>query len=275
MRTFSNVAAVLAVVGILTAVASAEIVFFDDFNSGPAGNLQGHVANTGQTWSSPIFGAVDAEITNVVGQGGSLGAAVTSNSPSMGTQIALNLPANLNPDVDGSGNITGGLWTFSVDFRRGSTDGLQIGLNTSGVGTQGLPNWGWKCGGNCGAPIIETQGSYSPNVATTVQYATGDLHLDVVYDLDAGTQSIEWYDPNDRFNPATSGLVDLGAFNHAAAVPPWTINHIWYAGSGAGGDLNGVDNVTLRYGLIPEPAAAVMLAVGALTIVARRRRSQA
>ena len=52
MRTSSTIAATLIVVGMLTTVTSAQQVFFDDFDSGGAmegANLQGHVANTGQT----------------------------------------------------------------------------------------------------------------------------------------------------------------------------------------------------------------------------------
>ena len=73
MRT---VAAALVVVGMLTSVALAEQVFFDDFDAnapGMLGALTGHTANTGQVWAGPIYGATDAQIGSGPGVGGTNG----------------------------------------------------------------------------------------------------------------------------------------------------------------------------------------------------------
>ena len=125
-----TVAAALVVVGMLAAVASAQVVFLDDFDAnppGPLGALKGHEANTGQVWGDPIFGAADAEINMNTGQGGTNGLAITSNPPSMGTEVPLNLAPNQTPGVDGSGDIVSGQWLWSVDSHKGALIGQQAG----------------------------------------------------------------------------------------------------------------------------------------------------
>ena len=259
MRTSSTIAATLIVVGMLTTVTSAQQVFFDDFDSGGAmegANLEGHVANTGQTWGAPVFGAIDAVISSGAGQNGSLGASISSDPPSTGLQVPLDLAPNEFPEVNQGGFITDGLWTFSFDYHRDmESGGLQIGVNNTGVGAPHHPNWGWKTDLNEGCDkCIQTQAIYNDNETgnshnTTIGYLTGDLHLDVVLDFTEKTQTLIWYDPTDPTNPARSGSEDTGSFKDDAGV--FTINSIWLAGS-SGDQVNGVDNVELYRGLNPK-----------------------
>ncbi len=274
MRTFSMVAAVLAAAGILTAAASAQVVFLDTFDTQVAGITQGHIADTGQQWAGPLFGVASGDVGTSYGQNGTNGAGFAGGGSFM-NPVPLNLPANLNPDVDGSGNITGGEWTLSVDFRRGNGAGeLQIGLANAGIAPGGISlvwlNIGAPCvnaGGNC----IQTQGYYTENnpaeANAPIGFTEGNLHIDTVVNFDApGNVTHHWI----NLDTNQKGTIDLGPFTNNNFAGD--LSTIWYAGNASSGE-NGADNIQLYYGefIIPEPASMTLLALGGLAMLRRRR----
>jgi hypothetical protein len=265
------VAAVSAAVMMLAGVASAQIVFSDDFGNSPGG-LQGHAADTGQVWLGPLFGVSDGDINAGSGQGGTLGAGDDQNASFMNS-VPLNLSANLNPDVDAEGDIIGGVWTLSVDLRRGDDSGeLQIGITNPPVAPGG-PSWAWVPGGGpCGAAggmCIQTQGLYGtdnpPLANAPIGFIIGNLHIDTVMDFSgAGSLVHHW----ENLDTGDKGTIDLGPFTSAANLGE--LDTIWIAGNSSDG-ANGLDNIVLRYGLIPEPASMTLLALGGLAMLRRRR----
>ena len=257
MRT---VAAALVVVGMLTSVALAEQVFFDDFDANPPGMLgalTGHTANTGQVWAGPIYGATDAQIGSGPGRGGTNGLAITSDPPSMANIVPLGR------------DITGGQVLWSVDSHRKDdpSGGKQAGLNNVAVAAPGHPNWGWKNDGT--SAYIETQGIFDSNRQTPVQMLTGTLHYEVLFDMDAREQTITWYDADDPTDTTTSGVDGPIAFGDGAGSAGFQIGSVWVAGSGGEGET-GWDNMSLT--IVPEPTTMAILALGGLCGLAMLRR---
>jgi hypothetical protein len=266
------VAAALAVVSMLTAAASAQVAFLDTFDQGIAGITQGHIADTGQQWAGPLFGVASGDLAPSYGQNGTNGAGFAGGGSFMNS-VPLNLPANLNPDVDGSGNITGGVWSMSVDFHRDDAAGeLQIGLANATIAPGGISvvwlNIGAPCldeGGNC----IQTQGYYTtgnpPDANASIGFTTGDLHIDTIIDFDgAGNVTHKWR----NLGTGQKGTIDLGPFTNINFAGD--LNTLWYAGNASSGQ-KGADNLQLFYGVIPEPASMTLLALGGLAMLRRRR----
>jgi hypothetical protein len=250
-RTILTGAVALTLVFGLTASTEAQI-FLDDFNDEPGSStLTGQTANTGQTWTLQpgSSGHITLGVDTTFGQGGSRGAGITDSGTPGDTFYR-------NTALLGS-TLSEGSFVFSVDINR-ATGGPRpsAGLLEGGGTGPGEFQVSWD------GSALKTFANKWNGLNQDIGVSTGDLHIDVAFDLSPGTNTAEL-----TYSGAANGVIDLGTIGGTIAFDAVLMNV--YAANNLSGTA-GMDNLSL----VPEPGTLMMLtiALGMLVAGSSRRR---
>ena len=253
MKTQNAKATLLMLLAVLSAgYANAGVVFFDNFESQPLGNL-GTSVPIGMQWY----------------QAGDPAGAVVVNSPALGTQsLDLSRLSGSGPTLFGlstSGATGAGMdLVFSWDMRGGGYDSAQVYLN-EGSGTMGgfTINWQGKYtvlnNGTAVASTLSPSGSGWDHVEL-------DVHLtDAGGGLTGGTYDA-WVTPSG--GPATE--IAVGYALVPKALPDSIARLCFQEGFGY---QNFVDNVQIAT-VVPEPSPNWLFGLGLLFLFPNRIASR-
>lgn len=257
MKKFYILAAAAVMFGGITSSASAQI-FQSDFGGADGTVVNGHVANTGQTWGAfSLWGSYggmetdDAAGPSGNGSGnqgaGSYGATFRGNSVGIGQALTS---GKVFFDFDMTTTLSGGGGAFAVTWLSDSVSGKSIaitrqndrmGVDDLVISAPGFPETGFSTG-------VAEGGS------------TTTLHVQLEVNLTASTLDVHWHDYD---NPATKGTINVGTIE--GPYQPDMI-HIW--GRAATSIRHGWDNIAVT----PEPASLILFSAGAMLLGLRRRR---
>ena len=267
MTRFQLVVVVIAaLVAFYVPTAFATVLFFDDFETdeGNDGSLDGDIPATGGSWGDAIVGIVETD----TGGDMSVGADFAWNS-SLGSGTTANQWSGNTAFFD---RVTSGTWYFSFDRLIGSGAGGQVQTVLEDTpDTSRAPNvrnhlssWFVEPG-----KISQEGLGVTGDVAVTPFVEGDNVHLEFVYDLDNETITGSYYDNNDPSNADRSGNID--ALDYSGADPPFSPNAITNFVNIGDGGTRGVDNLWFADSPIPEPSTLVLLSLGGLAVLFRRR----
>ena len=245
------------------------ISFFDDFETdeGGDGSLDGDTSTSGHTWGNTIVGIVEGDPAPPTG--GTGGDMVVNSSYAWASTNGAG-----TTDGDWIGNaaqftkVTSGTLIWSMDVAIGPSAGrlqpiLRDTPDASGLANTQNQSSSWFVGP--GVINHEGLGGLNGNVATTSLVDGDNIHVKFVYDLDAQMVTGSWFDNN---NPGTSGTITPLDYSGKTKLEP---NAFDLFANRSAGNAGGVDNVWIADHSIPEPTGLVLLCLGTLALLCRRR----
>ena len=204
----------------ILSVSPAYAVFFDDFDSLGGGALNGHIANTGQTWGGAAFGGGELVISTAYGQVGTNG-------------VGRDSAGFADNQVPLGQTISSGQHFLAADLKVNTTgDQHQVFLLNSALNE----NVSFKV--VSGEIVFEGVYTGHANVPIGGGFTTGNLRVRMDFDLGAQTGAVSW---SGISNPAISGNVNLGAFTNPPADATYDFSKILLFATAA--NVIGFDNV--------------------------------
>ncbi len=244
MKTLLTSIVVLMLATLVASPAAATVIFFDDFNDDTVGTVEGQAANTGQEWTNGPWGGAALQVGLTYGQGGTLGVSFSGGAPGYADSWV------------GAGFTTSGVYTLAADIANSAATGGERTIQLMNAAQNRSVSAGWVAGN------LVFEGAYAGHDPVPTGFSTGNIKIQLTFDVDSETGSVRWWDIDDPGDLSTRGDVNLGAFTGAAGnydtmyiiMPFLTLT------------TSGFDNISLATGgpapFVPEPSTLALLATG-------------
>ncbi|MHB8637920.1 MAG: PEP-CTERM sorting domain-containing protein [Fimbriimonadaceae bacterium] len=271
--------------------ASSFAQFSDNFES-ETGSAAGTLLTSGfggggqGGWYNPVSGSIDGKVYTYSGNALGLSADPNGGNQFLGMHV---LTAQGSNRAQHSVAFTSGLWTIGFDFNGMFSGTLPAADNLGSVSLQPAASnyfqtiyqWGTNTAtakafnanighfaSTGGSIVFDSPGAAWTNLTVnhwyhqtvTWNFTTGLITDTTLTDITAGGAT------ND-FQP-TGWYLAGGANNAGALITPTDVR---FFASGAAGDIMGYDNLTVTPA--PEPASMAVLALGAVSLLRRRRKA--